>query len=124
MIHSPERQLWCAIIARAVDDALDRVSGVGGHVERARIRDDARRWFAQNDGDFRRACEAAGYDADFLRQRILGTREAAPARAAPAGLRLPIAVSSDSALFRNTLGSAPDRQIAEAPATACRTPRL
>jgi hypothetical protein len=71
MTESPERQLWCAIITRAVDDALDRVSGVGGQAERARIREDARRWFVQNGGDFRQACEAAGYDADFLRQRIL-----------------------------------------------------
>jgi hypothetical protein len=78
MTNSPERQLWCAILARAVDDALDRVSGVGGHVERARIREDARRWIVQNGGDFRMACEAAGYDPESLRKHILKHPAEAP----------------------------------------------
>lgn len=77
MNHSPERQLWCAVIGRALQDALSRVSAVGSTTEQERLRDDARRWITQNDGDFRRACEAAGYDPDFLRDHLM--RLTAPA---------------------------------------------
>lgn len=78
--HSRERQLWCAVIGRAVQDAIRPVGDVGWTPELARQREEARRWFADNDPDFRRACEAAGYDPDFLRDRVLrltGTDEAA-----------------------------------------------
>lgn len=69
--HSRERQLWCAVIGRAVQDAIRPVGQVGWTTEHARQRDEARRWFSENDPDFRRACEAAGYDPDFLRDRVL-----------------------------------------------------
>jgi hypothetical protein len=69
--RSGERQLWCAVIDRALHDAMDRVAAVSEPTERLKIREDARRWFLRNGNSFRIACEAAGYDPDYLRLRIL-----------------------------------------------------
>jgi hypothetical protein len=69
--QSAERQLWCAVLDRALQDAMDRIATVSGPVERQRLRQDAREWFLRNGQDFRAACESAGYDPDFLRERIL-----------------------------------------------------
>ncbi len=69
--RSPERQLWCAVVGRALQDAMDRIATVSGTAERLRIREDARAWFLRNSPDFRMACESAGYDPDHLRMRIL-----------------------------------------------------
>lgn len=66
-----ERQLWCAVLGRAVLDATDHVAAIGGEVSRRRIREDARGWIIGNGPDFRTACEAAGYDPDYLRDRLL-----------------------------------------------------
>jgi hypothetical protein len=71
------RQLWCAVIGRAVLDATDRVAAVSDSHSRRRIRDEARRWFSSNDSDFRYACESAGYDPDYLRLRVLRMLEEA-----------------------------------------------
>jgi len=69
--HSRERQLWCAVIERAVQDAI-RPDGPGATApEHVRQREEARRWFADNSHDFRSACDAAGFDPDFLRDRVL-----------------------------------------------------
>jgi hypothetical protein len=69
--RSAERQLWCAVIDRAMHDALDRIATVSGAAERHKIRDDARAWFRRNGREFRAACEMAGFDPDYLRTRIL-----------------------------------------------------
>lgn len=69
--HSAERQLWCAVIDRALHDALDHIATVSGPAERRKIREDARGWFLRNSREFRIACESAGYDPDDLRPRIL-----------------------------------------------------
>jgi hypothetical protein len=68
---SPERQLWCAVIDRALQDALDSVSTISDPDERHHIRDGARRWFERNGMDFRLTCESAGYDPDVLRRRVM-----------------------------------------------------
>ena len=73
--NSAERQLWCAVIGRAVQDATDHIATVSGPVERQRIREDARTWIVRNGLDFRLACESAGYDPDYLRARILSMME-------------------------------------------------
>jgi hypothetical protein len=70
-LRSAERQLWCAVIDRALQDALDRVATVSGPAQRQRLREDARDWFRHNGREFRIACEGAGYDPDDLRSRIL-----------------------------------------------------
>jgi hypothetical protein len=69
--HSAERQLWCAVLDRAMQDAMDRIATVSGPHERQKLRQEAREWFLRNGDDFRAACESAGYDPDYLRSRIL-----------------------------------------------------
>jgi hypothetical protein len=69
--HSAERQLWCAVVDRAMQDAMDRIATVSGPHERQKLRQEAREWFLRNGDDFRVACESAGYDPDYLRTRIL-----------------------------------------------------
>ena len=69
--ESPERQLWCAVIPRALNDALGDVGAVSGATERRRASGRAREWFVKNDRYFRLACEAAGFDSDRLRQSAL-----------------------------------------------------
>jgi hypothetical protein len=71
----PERQLWCAVIGRALNDALDAVSAASGASDRMRIREEARTWFMRNGQEFRAACESAGYDPDYLRSRFLKLME-------------------------------------------------
>ncbi|MGA3304409.1 MAG: hypothetical protein ABSC26_00215 [Stellaceae bacterium] len=68
---SPERQLWCAVISRALNDALDDVATISNILQREQIRQDARSWFIRNDADFQAACNAAGYDPSVLRPRVL-----------------------------------------------------
>lgn len=68
---SAERQLWCAVLDRALEDAMNRVAAVSGPRERLKLCREARRWFALNGTEFRLACESAGYDPDHLRSRIL-----------------------------------------------------
>ena len=69
--QGPERQLWCAVLHRALQDATDRIATVSGEDERMRIREEARNWFLRNGYDFRIACEAAGFDPDYLRCVVL-----------------------------------------------------
>lgn len=69
--ESPERQLWCAVIGRALADAMDDVATVSNLLQREQIRQDARSWFICNGADFQAACNAAGYDPGVLRPRVL-----------------------------------------------------
>lgn len=78
--ESRERQLWCAVIGRALQDALDDVATVSSHLLRAQIREDARNWFIRNGADFQAACNAAGYDPGVLRPRVLRMIGAEPPR--------------------------------------------
>jgi hypothetical protein len=66
-----ERQLWCAVIGRALEDAVGNPGGAAGAVARHRAIEESRRWFLSNDPDFRLVCDAAGYDPDVLRHRVL-----------------------------------------------------
>jgi len=76
---APERQLWCAVIGRALNDALDVAASASEANDRLRIREEARSWIVRNGLEFRAACESAGYDPDYLRARFLALM-AAPAR--------------------------------------------
>lgn len=70
--HSRERQLWCAVIDRALQDATRRPAGWAPlSTEQLRERREARRWFIDNDDHYRHACESAGIDPDILRKRVL-----------------------------------------------------
>lgn len=71
LYESPERQLWCAVISRALQDALNDVATVSSLFQRKQICEDARSWFVRNGADFQAACNAAGYDPGVLRPRVL-----------------------------------------------------
>ncbi|MGH6984084.1 MAG: hypothetical protein ACREEI_07650 [Stellaceae bacterium] len=77
---SPERLMWCAVISRALQDALNDVATVSSMLHREKIREDARNWFIRNDADFQAACNAAGYDPGVLRPRVLHLIGAEPPR--------------------------------------------
>lgn len=70
--HSRERQLWCAVVYRAVQDATQAYRGPGGPtLAQLRERDEARSWFADNSEEYCYACESAGLDPDFVREHVL-----------------------------------------------------
>jgi hypothetical protein len=69
--QSAERQLWCAVVDRALEDAMNRVAAASGPRERLKLSREARQWFVLNGTEFRIAAESAGYDPDHLRSRIL-----------------------------------------------------
>jgi hypothetical protein len=66
----PERQLWCAVVERALQDAVGGAAGARDEARR-RERQDALRWFVDAGHDYRLACDAAGIDAEHLRHRVL-----------------------------------------------------
>ena len=72
----PERQLWCAVIDRALQDATD-TRWMDADSARQREVLEARQWFIEDGTDFRKACDAAGVDPDYLRKRIIGLIDAA-----------------------------------------------
>ncbi len=71
LCNSSERQLWCAVISRALQDALNDVATISSPPLREQIREEARNWFVRNGSDFRAACNSAGYDPIVLRSRVL-----------------------------------------------------
>ena len=71
MSTSPEQQLWCAVIDRAMQDAAKQVAAMASDREGQRLSADARCWFIENARDYRIVCELADIDADQLRIRVL-----------------------------------------------------
>jgi hypothetical protein len=67
----PERQLWCAVVERALQDAVGPTAATARDEARHRERQDALRWFLDGGHDYRMACDAAGIDAEDLRDRVL-----------------------------------------------------
>jgi hypothetical protein len=67
----PERQLWCAVVERALQDAVGLTATSARDEARRRERQDALRWFLDAGHDYRMACDAAGIDAEHLRNRVL-----------------------------------------------------
>jgi hypothetical protein len=67
-----ERDLWAAVIQRAVLDATGslRDQKTKSHIE------PAREWFRRNGRDYRSVCALAGVDPDALRDRVLAKLEA------------------------------------------------
>jgi len=77
-LHSRERQLWCAVIGRALQDAVHEANPGGDTGEQARIRDEARQWFVGAGRDYHQACESAGFDPDYVREFVLRMIEPGP----------------------------------------------
>jgi len=67
----PERQLWCAVVERALQDAVGPAAVAAHAEERRPERQDALQWFLEAGRDYQLACDAAGIDADDLRHRVL-----------------------------------------------------
>lgn len=67
------RQLWCAVIAQAVEDATAPLSErLLRRMEQIR----AREWFIEADEHFQRACFLAGYEPDRIRAATVKLIEA------------------------------------------------
>ena len=67
----PERQLWCAVVERALQDAVGSAA-ITARAEAGRPeRQDALQWFLEGGHDYQLACDAAGIDPDDLRHRVL-----------------------------------------------------
>ena len=78
----PERQLWCAVIDRALQDATD-TRWMEADSARQREVLEARQWFIEDGTDYRKACDAAGVDPDYLRKRIIGLIDEAEGQMQP-----------------------------------------
>jgi len=72
----PERQLWCAVVERAWQDAVGAAAGPPRDEPHSRERREALQWFLDNGHDYRLACDAAGIDPDDLRHRVLRSAKA------------------------------------------------
>ena len=65
--YAPEKKLWRAVICQAIYDAL---SDVEGRMTPERVKERAQNWFIYNSGNFKRACEFAGFDSDYLNKKV------------------------------------------------------
>jgi hypothetical protein len=80
----PERQLWCAVIEQALNDASrPMASSKSERLEQIRARD----WFVNASPDFKRACDLAGIAWDQVRSHAVAKIEAARPRDAIAAPR-------------------------------------
>ena len=66
-----ERQLWCAVVERALQDAIGPAAMSARDELRRPERQDALEWFLENGRDYQMACDAAGIDAEYLRHHVL-----------------------------------------------------
>ena len=66
-----ERQLWCAVVERALQDAIGPAAASARDETRRPERQDALQWFLENGHDYQMACDAAGIDAEYLRHHVL-----------------------------------------------------
>ena len=60
-------ELWIAVLARAVEDALRPDNMFHGDLDRRA----ARYWFRSYSADFRLVCELAGRNARYVREKML-----------------------------------------------------
>lgn len=67
--HSPEVELWKAVVTQAVIDASWHQTGKHESVGDSIVnRDQARAWLLGNSTDFRNVCTMAGFDPDAVRE--------------------------------------------------------
>jgi hypothetical protein len=67
----PERQLWCAVVERALQDAVGPAAMAASEKARQPERQDALQWFLEAGRDYQLACDGAGIDPDHLRHHVL-----------------------------------------------------
>jgi hypothetical protein len=63
-----ERQLWCAVIGQAVDDAT---TPLGPNRRRNMVIINARDWLMKPNRDFADVCRLAGYEPDRVRAQAI-----------------------------------------------------
>jgi hypothetical protein len=63
----PEKKLWRAVICQALYDAL---SDLEGRQITSKEKEMAESWFVNNTGNFKRACECADFDPDYLSKKV------------------------------------------------------
>ncbi len=66
MSGSPERDLWMAVLHRATLDATQPVRDV----RHDGARRTARVWIERGGNDFRKACELAGVEPEWVQRRL------------------------------------------------------
>jgi len=65
--YIPEKKLWRAVICQALYDALSDLEGKQMPISE---REKAQNWFVYNSGNFKRACDYAGFDPDYLSKKV------------------------------------------------------
>jgi hypothetical protein len=65
--YMAEKKLWRAVVCQALYDAL---SDVQNKTTPYRVKEQAQNWFINNSGNFKRACDFAGFDADYLSKKV------------------------------------------------------
>lgn len=74
MTADPEKQLFCAVILQAVEDAM---CPLGPNWRRNMEITSARDWLTKPNRDFASVCRMAGYEPDRLRVQVTGRIEQA-----------------------------------------------
>jgi len=67
---TPEQRLWQAVVYRAAMDALNPTDSDEG----LKAQREADVWLRRNSKDFRRVCNLAGIDPDFIRDAYVAGR--------------------------------------------------
>lgn len=78
------RQLWCSVIALAIEDATANVDIKNERTSRILDKQQARRWLMEPNRDFNEVCHLAGLDPEAVRERtrrLIEKHDAAPAYA-------------------------------------------
>ena len=68
--HSPERELWQAVLLQVIADAFESPSGVGKAVTRERVKREALDYLTQPSKDLAMLCSLAGVDMGALIYRV------------------------------------------------------
>ena len=68
---NPEKNLWCSVLKRAIEDASGTVESQHHKATREAIRRATTVWFERGDRDFRMVCEMADFDPDYVQQKAL-----------------------------------------------------
>lgn len=64
--HSPERELWQAVLLQVIGDAFESPSGIGKAVTRERVKREALEYLTRPSEDLAMLCSLAGVDMGAL----------------------------------------------------------
>lgn len=66
-----ERGLWLRVILQLINDTQGKAADVSGEKERQRMQRLAIRWFTENGKDFQQVCLMAGYEPEWIRDKVM-----------------------------------------------------